>query len=96
MAEALKRADAGSHAAKPVAPDVSSPAAINDNGPVIEHVTLAVSDMHCGACIQSVEGTLAKLPGVVSARANLAARRVSIAHEIDKLSIEDLVGADMT
>lgn len=93
MAEALRRTDAQILAADTIAPAASGPAAINDNGPVIEHVTLAVSDMHCGACIQSVEGTLAKLPGVVSARANLAARRVSIAHEIVKLSIEDLIGA---
>ena len=49
--------------------------------------------MHCGACIQSVEGTLAKLPGVISARANLAARRVSITHEPVVLGIEDLIGA---
>lgn len=71
----------------------AEPSATNDNGPEIGHVTLAVPDMYCGACIQSVEGTLAQLPGVVSARANLAARRVSIAHEPGKLSIEDLIAA---
>ncbi len=91
MAEALRLA--GTHQKADPAGVHAAPGATNDNGPVIEHVTLAVSDMHCGACIQSVEGTLAKLPGVVSARANLAARRVSIAHEADKLHIEDLIAA---
>ncbi|MEZ5899035.1 MAG: heavy metal translocating P-type ATPase [Hyphomicrobiaceae bacterium] len=93
MAEALRRVDAGSQPGDGAARAASGPVVTNDNGPVIEHVTLAVNDMHCGACIQSVEGTLCKLPGVVSARANLAARRVSIAHETDKLSIEELIGA---
>ena len=88
MAEALRAAPAHSEVSSQ-----ASPPALNDNAPAIEHVTLAVTDMHCGACIQSVEGTLAKLPGVINARANLAARRVSIAHETDKLGIEQLIAA---
>lgn len=86
MAEALKLA-AGAPAKAP------APAATNDNEPAIGHVTLAVSDMHCGACILSVEGTLGKLPGVVTARANLSARRATIAYERSKLGIEDLIAA---
>jgi Cu2+-exporting ATPase len=86
MAEALMLA--ANNATKPAAP-----AATNDNEPAIGHVTLAVSDMHCGACILSVEGTLGKLPGVVTARANLSARRATIAYERERLGIEDLIGA---
>ena len=88
MAEALKHIAAANAKA-----GAKAPAALNDNEPAIGHVTLAVSDMHCGACIQSVEGTLCKLPGVVTARANLAARRATIAYEREKLSIEDLIAA---
>jgi len=40
--------------------------------------TLAVENMHCGGCIRSVERALMQLPDVVSARANLSQRRVTI------------------
>ena len=47
--------------------------------PAARHITtLAVENMHCGGCIRSVERALAALPDVVSARANLSQRRVSI------------------
>lgn len=89
MAEALKLVSGGA----PAPAKAAAPAATNDNEPAIAHVTLAVSDMHCGACILSVEGTLSKLPGVVTARANLSARRATIAYEREKLSIEGLIAA---
>ena len=41
----------------------------------------AVEGMHCGTCISTLEEALNAEPGVLSARANLTARRVSI--EID-------------
>lgn len=40
--------------------------------------TLAVANMHCGSCLRKVETALMKVPGVVSARANLSAQRVII------------------
>jgi Cu2+-exporting ATPase len=47
--------------------------------PAVRHITtLAVENMHCGGCIRSVERALTGLPDVVSARANLSQRRVSI------------------
>ena len=92
MAEAMNSALAKSAVDR--GPDLApAQGAQNDNTPPVEHVTLAVSDMHCGACIQSVEGALGKLPGVISARANLAARRVAIAHEPGRLTSEDLIAA---
>lgn len=42
--------------------------------------TLAVANMHCGGCMRKVEAALAAVPGVVSARANLSAKRVSAVH----------------
>ena len=41
-------------------------------------IRLAVPDMHCGGCMRKVERALTGLPGVVSVRANLSAKRVSI------------------
>ena len=41
-------------------------------------VTLMVENMNCGNCIRKVETALAAIPDVVSARANLSARRVSV------------------
>jgi P-type Cu2+ transporter len=40
--------------------------------------TLVVENMHCGNCMRTVENTLARLPGVESARTNLTAKRVAI------------------
>jgi Cu2+-exporting ATPase len=39
---------------------------------------LSVPAAHCAGCIRSIEGTLARLEGVVSARVNLTARRVAV------------------
>ena len=42
--------------------------------PALATTTLAVANMHCGGCMRKVETTLAAIPGVVSARANLSAQ----------------------
>ncbi|MGE0626572.1 MAG: heavy metal translocating P-type ATPase [Hyphomicrobiaceae bacterium] len=57
-------------------------AACHEAGPAaptrqITHV-LAVENMHCGSCMLTVERTLSEIPGVISARASLSARRVSV------------------
>ncbi len=42
-------------------------------------LTLAIENMHCGGCLKSVERAALAVPGVEHARANLAAKRVSVA-----------------
>jgi Cu2+-exporting ATPase len=56
-------------------------------------VTLAVENMRCGGCIRSVERAAMSVPGVVSARANLAAKRVSVAVEEGRGGEADVIAA---
>ena len=44
-------------------------------------VTLTVENMNCGGCMGKVERALMASPGVAAARANLAAKRVSVTFE---------------
>lgn len=53
---------------------------------------LVVPGMHCAGCMAKVERGLAALPGVISARVNLTAREVRVAHEPD-LATPVLVGS---
>lgn len=39
---------------------------------------LSIPAAHCAGCIRSIEGALARLEGVISARVNLTARRVAV------------------
>ncbi|MFZ4109193.1 MAG: cation transporter, partial [Polymorphobacter sp.] len=41
----------------------------------------AVEGLRCAGCISKLEGGLASVPGVTSARVNFTTRRVSIAHD---------------
>ncbi len=42
------------------------------------HYNLSVPTIHCGQCLATIERSLAALPGVVSARANLSLRRLAV------------------
>jgi Cu2+-exporting ATPase len=56
-------------------------------------LTLAVENLHCGGCLRSVERAALAVPGVMSARANLSAKRISIAYDPVRAGEVDLIAA---
>ncbi len=56
-------------------------------------LTLAIDNMHCGGCLRSVERAALKVPGVRTARASLAAKRVSIVYDPDRAGAGDVIDA---
>jgi P-type Cu2+ transporter len=61
--------------------------------PGAETIVLSVENMRCGGCMSSIERTLRALPGVNHVRANLTAKRVSVAIEAGRLSTDAIVEA---
>lgn len=61
--------------------------------PALAVTTLAIANMHCGGCMRKVESTLAAVPGVISARANLSAKRVSAIHAPGRAETAALIDA---
>ncbi len=64
-----------------------------DGGYAATTLILAIDDMHCGACLRSVERAALRVPGVDTARASLAAKRLTVAYDSKKASEVDLIGA---
>jgi Cu2+-exporting ATPase len=56
-------------------------------------VSLVVENMHCGACITTVERTLGRIPGVHDARVDLSARRASVTYEPQSVGTQALIDA---
>ncbi len=72
------------------APLPRAPGAGQATAPV--HTVMVVPAMHCAGCMAKVERTLGRIDGVVSARVNLTARQVDVAHD-DRVCVPDLVAA---
>lgn len=61
--------------------------------PKTETASLVVENMHCGACMSSIERALRKVPGVVDARVNLSAKRASVTFHPDEAQPQVLIDA---
>ncbi|MBR8645586.1 copper chaperone CopZ [[Brevibacterium] frigoritolerans] len=56
----------------------------------MENVTLNVSGMSCGHCVNAVEGNVAKLAGVESVKVHLDTGKVDVAFDKEKVSLEKI------
>lgn len=54
----------------------------------MENVTLKVTGMSCGHCVNAVEGNVGKLSGVESVKVHLDAGKVDVAFDNEKVSLE--------
>jgi P-type Cu2+ transporter len=54
---------------------------------------LAVEDMHCGGCLRSVERAALRVPGVATARASLAAKRLMATYDPATTCEADVIAA---
>jgi Cu2+-exporting ATPase len=61
--------------------------------PPLDTLTLAIENMHCGGCLASVERAALNVAGVESARANLSAKRVSIAYDPTRAGEVEMIEA---
>ncbi len=57
----------------------------------IKKITLAVSGMTCGGCVESVKRALEKVPGVLSAEVDLTAKRAIVTVNSDAITTASLV-----
>lgn len=53
---------------------------------------LAVENMNCGGCMRKIEKALEAAPGISNVRANLSAKRVSIAFDPGRTDTETIIG----
>lgn len=56
----------------------------------MENVTLNVSGMSCGHCVNAVEGNVGKLAGVESVKVLLDQGKVDVAFDKEKVSLEKI------
>jgi copper chaperone len=55
-------------------------------GNIMTTMTISVPEIHCDHCMHSIEGALAPLPGVRSARVDIDARTVTV--EVDPTRVD--------
>ncbi|MBT2605822.1 copper chaperone CopZ [Bacillus sp. ISL-53] len=56
----------------------------------MENVTLNVSGMSCGHCVNAVEGNVGKLVGVESVKVHLETGKVDVVFDKEKVSLEKI------
>jgi copper chaperone len=56
----------------------------------MEDVSLNVSGMSCGHCVNAVEGNVGKLAGVESVKVNLSTGKVNVTFDTAKVSLEKI------
>ncbi|WP_299621433.1 heavy metal translocating P-type ATPase, partial [Pelagibius sp.] len=83
-----------------LAPETEAPLGAADVAQQLRHhddgsasLTLVVQNMHCAACIRSIESAVEKLPGLKKARVNLSTRRLELRWEPAKTGPEPLLAA---
>lgn len=54
-------------------------------------VTLSVTGMTCGGCVETVKRALEKVPGVISAEVDLTAKRAVVTVDSDAVTTASLV-----
>ena len=69
-----------------------APVATNSNETSAE-LLLDIEGMHCASCVGNIERAVTKLPGVTSARVNLATEQAAVAFEPMRTSAEAVVAA---
>jgi copper chaperone len=57
------------------------------------NIELEIVGMTCGGCVRSVEMKLSKVPGVESARVDLAAGKATVAYNDSLTNVDQLIGA---
>lgn len=56
----------------------------------MENVTLNVSGMSCGHCVNSIEGSVGKLDGVNEVKVHLESGKVNVAFNQEKLTLSKI------
>ena len=57
---------------------------------MVEQVTLTAPDISCGHCVATVESAVSALPGVASVAANESTKRVEIAFDPNRVSLDQI------
>ncbi|MGX2960875.1 copper chaperone CopZ [Peribacillus sp. JNUCC 23] len=56
----------------------------------MENITLNVSGMSCGHCVNAVEGNVGKLAGVAEVKVHLETGKVDVAFDHEKVTLEKI------
>ncbi|WP_457674510.1 heavy metal translocating P-type ATPase [Thiolapillus sp.] len=58
-----------------------------------KEIHLLVEGIHCAACVWLIEHTLNRLPGVISARVNLSAKRLLLRWDNERIKLSEIIAA---